>query len=87
MLPLYPRTALHLPVRRRPDHPRFHLEGVEAGRHISVYRIQPDSGDRLDLLASAVMGEGDWVDLREPIIVQAGEAFVAVTDAATAGGH
>jgi hypothetical protein len=26
------------------------------------------------------VGEGGWVDLREPIIVRAGEAFVAVPE-------
>jgi hypothetical protein len=32
----------------------------------------------LGLLATAIVGEGGWVDLPEPIIVRAGEAFVAV---------
>ena len=36
------------------------------------------TGDRLDLLATAIVGEDGWVDLGEPIIVRAGEAFVAV---------
>ena len=60
--------------------PRFHLEGVEAGRGVSVYKIDAGSGERLDLLATATVGEGGWVDLAEPIIVRAGEAFVAVPD-------
>lgn len=83
MLPLYHEPHFTFRFADGRIIPRFHLEGVEAGRHISVYRIQPDSGDRLDLLASAVMGEGGWVDLGERVIVQAGEAFVAVTDAGT----
>lgn len=58
--------------------PRFHLDGVEAGRRVAVYRIDPDSGDRLGLLATAVVGDGGWVDLPEPIIVRAGDAFIAV---------
>jgi hypothetical protein len=58
--------------------PRFHLEGVEAGRRVSVFRIDPDTGERLALLATATVGEGGWVDLLEPFIVRAGEAFVAV---------
>ncbi|HYT88918.1 MAG TPA: hypothetical protein VEL76_09430 [Gemmataceae bacterium] len=57
---------------------RFHLEGVEAGRRVTVYKIDPGSGERLGLLATATAGEGGWVELREPIIVRAGEAFVAV---------
>ena len=60
--------------------PRFQLEGVEAGRRVSVFKIDPGTGERLGLLARATVGEGGWVDLREPIIVRAGEAFVAVPD-------
>ena len=33
--------------------PRFHLEGVEAGRWVAVYKINPDSGERISLLAKA----------------------------------
>jgi hypothetical protein len=58
--------------------PRFHLEGIEAGRRISVFRIDPGTGERLGLLATATVGNGGWVDLSEPIIVRAGEAFVAI---------
>ena len=43
--------------------PRFHLEGVEAGRRVSVYRLGPVTGERLNLIASATAGEGGWVDL------------------------
>ena len=58
--------------------PRFHLEGVEAGQHVSVFRIDPGTGERLGLLATATVGEGGWVNLAEPISVRAGEAFVVV---------
>jgi hypothetical protein len=58
--------------------PRFHLEGVEAGFRVSVFKIDPDTGERLSLLATATVGEGGWVDLAQPIIVRAGEAFIAV---------
>ena len=57
--------------------PRFHLEGVEAGRRGSV-RIDPVTSERLGLLTTATVGDGGWVDLQEPIIVRAGDAFVAV---------
>jgi len=57
---------------------RFYLEGVEAGRRVSVFKIDPSTGERLGLLVTATVGGGGWVDLREPIIVRAGEAFVAV---------
>jgi hypothetical protein len=60
--------------------PRFHLEGVKAGRRISVLKIDPGTGERLGLLATATVGEGGWVDLQEPIIVRAGKAFIAVPE-------
>ena len=60
--------------------PRFHLEGVPAGQRVSVFKIDPGTGERLGMLATATVGEGGWVDLREPIIVRAGEGFVAVPE-------
>jgi hypothetical protein len=60
--------------------PRFHLERIEFGRRVSVLKIDADSGKRLGLLATATVGDGGWVDLTEPIIVRAGEAFIAVLD-------
>ena len=60
--------------------PRFHLEGVEVGRHVSVFKIDPSTGERLGLLATATVGEDGWVDLPQPIIVRTGEAFIAVLD-------
>jgi hypothetical protein len=60
--------------------PRFHLEGVRAGRQVSVFKIDPETGTRLSLLATATVGEGGWVDLNEPLTVRAGEAFVAVPE-------
>src|SRR5437763_447201 len=58
--------------------PRFHLEGVKAGRQVSVIKIDRSTGERLGLLATATVGVDGWVDLAEPIIVRAGEAFIAV---------
>jgi hypothetical protein len=62
--------------------PRFHLEGAEVGRRVSVFKINPSTGERLGLLATATVGEGGWVALSEPIIVRGGDAFVAVPEAA-----
>jgi mannose-6-phosphate isomerase-like protein (cupin superfamily) len=78
MRPLYEDP--HFTFRFADDRliPRFHLEGVEAGRQVSVFRSDPGTGERLGLLALATVGEGGWVDLAEPIIVKARDAFVAV---------
>ena len=54
--------------------------GGQAGRRVSVFRIDPGTGERLGLLATATAGEGGWVELTEPITVKAGEAFVAVPE-------
>ena len=82
MLPLY--HDQHSTFRFTDDRiiPRFHLEGVEAGRRVSVFRMDPMTGERLNLIASATAGDGGWVDLSEPIIVRAGEGFVAVPESA-----
>ena len=61
--------------------PRFHLDGVEPGRRVAVYRLDPQTGGRLDQLAEAVVGDGGWVNLLEPLVVRAGEGFVAVPEA------
>ena len=59
--------------------PRIHLEGIEAGRRVSIFKIDPITGESLGLLANATVGDGGWVDLDQPIVVRAGDAFVAVT--------
>ena len=74
------RPALHRPLCGRPHHPPVHLEGVPAGRHVSVFRTDPGTGERLGLLATATVDEDGWVNLAEPVIVKAGEAFVAVPE-------
>ena len=78
MIPLHHET--YFTFRFADDRlvPRFHLDGVEAGRRVAVYTIDPDSGERHGLLATAGVGDGGWVDLPEPIAVRAGAAFVAV---------
>ena len=70
MLPLYHDP--HFTFRFAEDRiiPRFHLEGIEAGRRVNVFKIDPGTGERLGFLATANVGEGGWVGLREPIIVR-----------------
>ncbi len=60
--------------------PRFHLEGVGAGQQVSIFKIDPGTGERLELLGIATVGGGGWVDLPAPIVVRAGEAFVAMPE-------
>jgi hypothetical protein len=62
--------------------PRFHLEGVQAGCLVSVFKIDLGTCERLGLLATAIVSEGGWVDLSEPIIVQAGDGFIVVPEQA-----
>ena len=83
MTPLY--RDPHFTFRFADDRiiPRFHLQGVEAGRRVSVFRLEPTTGERLDLIRTATVGDGGWVDLPEPIIVRTGEGFVAVSEEQT----
>jgi hypothetical protein len=80
MLPLYQDPCFTFQFADDPIIPRFHLEGVEAGRRVLVFKIDPATGERLNLLATAMAGQSGWVELVEPIIVKAGEAFVAVPE-------
>jgi hypothetical protein len=81
--PLYEDTWFTFRLAEDRLIPRFHLEGVGAGRRVAVFGIDPGTGGRLGLLTTATVGEGGWVDLPKPILVRAGEGFVAVPDQAT----
>jgi len=80
MLPLYEDPWFTFRFTEDRLIPRFHLEGIEVGRRISVFKIDPGTGERLGLLATAVVAGGGWVDLAQPLSVRAGEAFVAVPE-------
>ena len=56
MLPLYhdPHFTFRFAEDRRI--PRFHLEGVAAGRQVKVFRIDHGSGELLGLLATTTVG-------------------------------
>ncbi len=62
--------------------PRFHLEGVAAGVRVSVFGYDATTETRLGLLTTATVGAGGWVDLPSPLVVRAGEGFVAVPEGA-----
>ena len=78
MIPLYQDPCFTFRFADDRIIPRFHLEGVEAGRRVSVFWIDAVTNERLGLLAAAIVGDVGWVDLTEPIIVRVGEAFIAV---------
>ena len=78
MLPLYQDPWFTFRFADDQLIPRFHLEGVEAGWRVSVFKIDPGTGEHLGPLATATVGDAGWVDLPESIIVRAGEAFIAV---------
>ena len=80
MLPLYEDPYFTFRFADDRIIPRFHLEGVEVGRRVSVFKINLSTGERLGLLATATVGEGGWVELAEPIVVRAGDAFIAMPD-------
>lgn len=85
MLPLYHEP--HFTFRFADDRiiPRFHLEAVEAGRRVSVFRLDGDTEERRALLATATVGDGGWVDLTAPLVVRAGGGFVVVPEPARLG--
>lgn len=80
MLPLYrhPHFTFHFAEGR--VIPRFHLDGIGVGRRVAVFKIDSESGERLEILAEVVVREDGWVDLAEPIIVQAEDTFIAVPE-------
>lgn len=57
--------------------PRFHLDGVAAGCSVTVFALA-EAGAPARVLAKAVVGEGGWVELAEPLVVRAGGGLVAV---------
>jgi hypothetical protein len=78
VLPLYrdPHFTFRFASDRLVD--RFHLEGVEPGTPVSVFALESAMRERGELIVTAVTGDGGWVDLAEPLVVQAGGGFVVV---------
>jgi hypothetical protein len=80
MLPLYEDPSFTFRFGDNRVLSRFHLEGIQAGRRVSVFRIHPSTGERLGLLTSAAIADDGWVDLKKPILVQAGEGLIVMPD-------
>jgi hypothetical protein len=59
---------------------RFHLEGIPARRRVSVFKMHPGTREQLGLLTTATVGDNGWVDLKKPILVEAGEGFIVVPE-------
>jgi hypothetical protein len=57
---------------------RFRLEGVAPGSRVAIFKIDPETDERLGLLGEGTVGQDGWVELAEPLLVRAGEAFIAV---------
>lgn len=53
MLPLYQDPWFTFRFNDDRIIPRFHLEGVEARRRVSVFKIDPGTAERLGLMATA----------------------------------
>jgi hypothetical protein len=60
--------------------PRFHLDGVPEGQVVNVYRADPHTGERRDLLTTGRVGAEGWVELPVPLVVAAGDVFLAVPE-------
>lgn len=60
--------------------PRLHIEGVPAGQQICVFKIDPTTRNKLELLTTATVGDDGWVNLLEPLRVKAGETLMAVPE-------
>lgn len=80
MLPLYEDPGFTFRFSEDRIVSRFHLEGIKAGRRVSMFKIDNATGERMSLLTTAIAGEGGWVELPEPIIVLAGDELVALPE-------
>lgn len=58
MLPLYRESHFTFQFADERIIPRFHLEGVEAGWRVAVFRLDPVTGGRRNQIASATAGDG-----------------------------
>ena len=83
MLPLYEDPCFTFRFGDDRLVPRIHLEGVETGTRVSVFKTDVTTGKRINLLTTAIAGEGGWVDLPEPLTVRAGDELVAVLESAS----
>jgi hypothetical protein len=81
MLPLYRDPGFTFRFAEARVIARFRLEGVPPGCQVLVFKIDPDTGERLGLLMTGTTGADGWVDLAESLTVAAGDAFVAVPEA------
>lgn len=80
MLPLYREPGFTFRFAEDRIIPRFYLEGVAQGTEIVIHAIDSATSQRLGMLGTATVGDGGWVELPKPIIVRAGDSFVAICE-------
>src|SRR5439155_25977119 len=56
MLPLYQDRWVTFRFAEDWIIPRFHLEGVPAGQRVPIFKLEPRTGERLDVLAMPTVG-------------------------------
>lgn len=57
---------------------RIHLEGANVGQRVKLVRVDASTLTQGDFITEATVGADGWVELAEPLVVHAGNAFVAV---------
>ena len=80
MAPLYEDPGFTFRFADDRTIPRIHVDGLPKGTKITVFKIDAKTGEHQQKLAVAMVGEDGWVDLAAPLIVRAGDAFVALPD-------
>ncbi len=80
MLPLYEDPWFTFRFADARLIPRFHLEGVPAGRSCRIFAADPQTLQPAQLLATAVVGAEGWVELPQALVVRAGDVLVVYPD-------
>jgi hypothetical protein len=78
--PLYrdPYFTFRFAEDRRVD--RFHLEAAPPGARVTIYHLDPGTGERTGSSESALVDERSWVQLQTPLLVRAGGGFEVVVE-------
>jgi hypothetical protein len=55
---------------------RFHMEGISVGTSVRIYRFSTETKEVQELLQEAIVGENGWVEIKNPLVMRAGDGFV-----------